>query len=113
MEPTQGISNEQIIAALQPFAQIGAWLFARDLPDETPVVEISGLLASNSNGLLEERIPTVPANRAMPRARPSNDLKGIDDWTCYANQDARRQIAARQVERTGALLPKRTSSALG
>lgn len=43
MEPTQGISNEQLIAALQPFAQIGAWLFARNLPDETPVVEINGL----------------------------------------------------------------------
>lgn len=43
MKPSQAISNEQIVAALKPFAEIGAWLFARNLPDETPVVEINGL----------------------------------------------------------------------
>lgn len=43
MEPGQHISNEQLIGALKPFAEIGAWLFARKLPDDTPVVEITGL----------------------------------------------------------------------
>lgn len=33
-------SKEQIIEALRPFAEIGAWLFARNLPDETPVIEV-------------------------------------------------------------------------
>lgn len=28
--------------ALEPFAWIGQWLFARDLPDETPVVMVEG-----------------------------------------------------------------------
>jgi len=43
MQPSQAINNEQIVAALRPFAEIGAWLFARNLPDETPAVEINGL----------------------------------------------------------------------
>jgi hypothetical protein len=29
-------------AALEPFAWIGQWLFARDLPDDTPMVTIEG-----------------------------------------------------------------------
>jgi hypothetical protein len=29
--------------ALGPFADVGVWLFARDLPDGTPVVEIEGI----------------------------------------------------------------------
>ena len=43
MESDRTISTEQLIASLKPFAEIGAWLFARNLPDETPVVEINGL----------------------------------------------------------------------
>ncbi|WP_198341564.1 hypothetical protein [Burkholderia ubonensis] len=33
----------QARAALEPFAAIGQWLFARPLPDETPVVDVRGL----------------------------------------------------------------------
>lgn len=29
---------EQVTAALEPFADIGQWLFARDLQDDTPKV---------------------------------------------------------------------------
>lgn len=29
--------------ALQPFAELGQWFFARDVPDETPVAEFEGL----------------------------------------------------------------------
>lgn len=29
--------------ALKPFAWIGQWLFARDLPDDTPMVTVQGL----------------------------------------------------------------------
>lgn len=36
-------------AALQPFASVGQWLFARDIPDETPLVAISGLNGSDGN----------------------------------------------------------------
>lgn len=32
--------NERMMAALEPFAAIGSFLFALPLPDETPVVEI-------------------------------------------------------------------------
>ncbi len=32
-----------IVAALEPFAWIGQWMFARNLPDDTPVVTITGL----------------------------------------------------------------------
>ncbi len=46
MESAQTISTEQLIASLKPFAEIGAWLFARNLPDDTPVVEIRGLHGS-------------------------------------------------------------------
>jgi hypothetical protein len=38
----------ELVAALQPFASIGQWLFARVLPDETPVVKISGINGSKS-----------------------------------------------------------------
>lgn len=43
MKPAQDANTDQLLAALKPFAEIGAWLFARNLPDETPVVEINGL----------------------------------------------------------------------
>lgn len=43
MSNYQETTNQQVIDALKPFAEIGAWLFARDLPDDTPVVEIKGL----------------------------------------------------------------------
>lgn len=46
MENDRAISTEQLIASLKPFAEIGAWLFARNLPDDTPVVEINGLHGS-------------------------------------------------------------------
>lgn len=35
--------ERELEGALAPFAEIGQWFFARDLPDETPVVEITGL----------------------------------------------------------------------
>jgi hypothetical protein len=38
----------ELVGALKPFASIGQWLFARVLPDETPVVEISGINGSKS-----------------------------------------------------------------
>lgn len=38
--------SQAILAALKPFADLGAWLFARNLPDETPVVTIGGLNGS-------------------------------------------------------------------
>lgn len=34
---------ERMRAALEPFAEIGSLLFARRLPDETPVVEVGTL----------------------------------------------------------------------
>lgn len=33
----------EAIAALEPFAWVGQWLFARDLPDETPMVTVTGV----------------------------------------------------------------------
>lgn len=35
--------RREAIDALEPFAEIGAWLFARDLPDETPLVTINAI----------------------------------------------------------------------
>lgn len=35
-----GVLPDEVLQALKPFAEIGAWLFARDLPDHTPLVEI-------------------------------------------------------------------------
>lgn len=32
-----------VLEALRPFAEIGQWLFARDLPDDTPLVEAGGI----------------------------------------------------------------------
>ena len=41
------MSNEQTTPdaadALRPFAEIGQWLFARDLPDDTPMVDAIGI----------------------------------------------------------------------
>jgi hypothetical protein len=34
--------TEELEKALEPFARIGQWLFARDLPDETPMVTVQG-----------------------------------------------------------------------
>jgi hypothetical protein len=34
---------EALREALKPFAAIGQWLFARDLPDDTPMVTFTGL----------------------------------------------------------------------
>jgi hypothetical protein len=34
---------QQAIEALEPFADIGQWLFARDLPDGTAIVEVRGI----------------------------------------------------------------------
>lgn len=39
-EQHQAESLPGAAAALRPFAEIGAWLFARKLPDETPVVDV-------------------------------------------------------------------------
>lgn len=36
-------------AALKPFADIGQWLFARDLPDDTPMVDIFGIGARKTS----------------------------------------------------------------
>ncbi len=36
--------------ALAPFAGIGAWLFARDLPDATPVIDLVGI--NGASGVL-------------------------------------------------------------
>lgn len=35
--------TERMQVALEPFADIGQWLFARDVPDDTVVVELSGI----------------------------------------------------------------------
>lgn len=35
------MDKDHLIKALEPFAEIGQWLFARDLPDDTPMVEFS------------------------------------------------------------------------
>ena len=35
--------NARLRKALEPFASIGQWMFARDLPDATPVVRVEGL----------------------------------------------------------------------
>lgn len=37
---------KQATEALRPFADVGGWLFARNLPDDTPVVEIKGINGS-------------------------------------------------------------------
>lgn len=34
---------EALMGAVEPFAWIGQWMFARDLPDDTPVVTIHHL----------------------------------------------------------------------
>jgi hypothetical protein len=36
-------AGDEVRAALEPFAWVGQWLFARDLPDETPMVTIQGI----------------------------------------------------------------------
>lgn len=33
--------NEELAEALEPFADIGVWLFALDIPDDTPLVTVS------------------------------------------------------------------------
>ncbi len=35
--------DDDVIKALEPFASIGQWLFARDVPDDTTMVEFDGL----------------------------------------------------------------------
>jgi hypothetical protein len=40
IEPDQ---KQRCIEALRPFAAIGQWLFARDLPDDTPQIVIEGI----------------------------------------------------------------------
>jgi len=37
------LPDDAMLAALGPFASIGEWLFARDLPDDTVMVEVTGL----------------------------------------------------------------------
>lgn len=37
------IRAEKMADALEPFAWIGQWLFARNLPDDTPIVSIEGI----------------------------------------------------------------------
>ncbi|MFL6600756.1 MAG: hypothetical protein ACJ8R9_05440 [Steroidobacteraceae bacterium] len=41
--PSNPSCIQQAIEALEPFADIGQWLFARDLPDDTPMVEVRGI----------------------------------------------------------------------
>lgn len=48
--------------ALRPFAEIGQWLFARDLPDDTPVFEASGI---NGYGVTLTRGHFKAAHRAF------------------------------------------------
>lgn len=37
------MTTETTAEALRPFSEIGQWLFARDLPDDTPVFEAAGI----------------------------------------------------------------------
>ena len=72
---------DQAMAALSPFADIGAWLFARNLPDDTPAVEVRGLNGSagcltrgqfkaafTALRLLEESIPVLGSTAACDQS---------------------------------------------
>lgn len=53
------------LEALRPFAEIGQWLFARDLPDDTPVVEAGGI---NGYAMTLTRGHFKAAHRALREA---------------------------------------------
>ena len=46
-QPSREAAFEAMRQALRPFADIGQWLFARDLPDDTPLVHVTGLNGSH------------------------------------------------------------------
>lgn len=51
-----------VAEALRPFAEIGQWLFARDLPNDTPLVEAGGI---NGYGMTLTRGHFKAAHRAL------------------------------------------------
>ena len=46
-EQYQREQAERLATALKPFAAIGQWFFARPLPDDTPVVHLTGINGMN------------------------------------------------------------------
>lgn len=56
------------LEALRPFAEIGQWLFARDLPDDTPLVEAGGI---NGYAVMLTRGHFKAAHRALREAEAS------------------------------------------
>jgi hypothetical protein len=34
---------KELEKSLEPFAELGQWLFARDAPDDTPMIEVHGI----------------------------------------------------------------------
>ena len=56
------------LEALRPFAEIGQWLFARDLPDDTPLVEAGGI---NGYAVKLTRGHFKAAHRALREAEAS------------------------------------------
>lgn len=57
-----------VLEALRPFAEIGQWLFARDLPDDTPLVEAGGI---NGYAVMLTRGHFKAAHRALREAEAS------------------------------------------
>lgn len=56
------VPEPSVAEALRPFAEIGQWLFARDLPDDTPLVEAGGI---NGYGMTLTRGHFKAAHRAL------------------------------------------------
>lgn len=80
--------GDSIRAALAPFADIGCWLFARDLPDDDPLIEVNmlnGVKTALTRGhfkaahtalqLLESTsAPAPPGLVAVPREAAARDV---------------------------------------
>jgi hypothetical protein len=60
------VVSAELMEALEPFAAIGQWLFARDLPDDTPMVQVDGL---NGYNAVLTRGHFKAAHLAVARAR--------------------------------------------
>lgn len=100
---TNKASRETLREALKPFAEIGAWLFARPLPDDTPVVEIkglNGLAGALTRGHFKAAHAAFAALKADGQEAEQPLLKTVerilDDhsaWVAAPNKDVARAVA--------------------
>ncbi|MGF6603992.1 hypothetical protein P3T23_008747 [Paraburkholderia sp. GAS448] len=75
-------------AALRPFADIGAWLFARMLPDDTPVVDVKRLNGAETSLTRDAFKAAFMACQAIETQLATRQTMSFEDWIAGVEREA-------------------------